>query len=323
MQKIDLVAGIDIGGTNTEIGLVNKTGDIIFSYKLKTKKYQNAEDLIKDISDFIKNITRNSEYNLLGIGIGVPNGNYFTGNVEYAANLKWKTSEPIKEYFEKRFDENVKIIITNDANASAVGEYVFGNAKNEKNFIVVTLGTGLGAGIFINGKLHYGNDGYAGELGHITVIPNGRKCNCGNLGCLETYVSATGIKRNAIELLSVENCPSKLRDIAPNSLSAKMIEEFALNGDKIALDTFEYTGEILGKALANISAILNPAKIFIHGGLSKSGDLLFNPAEYHMNKHLLQILKNKVKIEKSGLIGKNTAVLGASALVWNEIIATK
>jgi len=314
---MDIVAGIDIGGTNTEVGLVDNTGKIIFSRKFPTKKYFKAEELVKDVSDFIKNVTRNSTYKLRGIGIGVPNGNYFTGTVEYAANLKWKTSVPLKQYFEERFDSSVKIVLTNDANASAVGEYIFGNAKNCKNFIVVTLGTGLGAGIFINGELLYGSDGLAGELGHTVAIPEGRKCNCGNKGCLETYVSATGIKRTTSELLANTLIPSKLRQIAPNNLSARKIQELALSGDKIALDAFEYTGEILGKALANISAILNPRKIFIHGGLSKAGDLLLKPTEFHMQEHLLYTLKNKVSIEQSGLPDENIAVLGAAALIFN------
>ena len=316
---MELVAGIDIGGTNTEVGLVNEKGDIIFNRKFSTKKYLQAESLVKEISDFIKNVTRDTEYILKGIGIGVPNGNYFTGNVEYAANLKWRTSEPFKKYFENRFPDKTKIILTNDANASAMGEKIFGNAQKCKNFIVITLGTGLGAGIFINGELLYGNDGLAGELGHTIVIPNGRKCNCGNKGCLETYVSATGIKRTALELLAQDVIPSKLRDVTPNKLSAKMLEEFARSGDRIALKSFEHTGEILGKSLANISAILNPAKIFIHGGLSRAGDLLIKPTIFHMQEHLLHNLKNKVEISTSGLINKNAAVLGAAALVFNEL----
>lgn len=314
----DIVVGIDIGGTNTEYGLINREGDIILSGKLYTPDYEEAEKLVVALSDAIKNLIRGDEYNLKAIGIGVPNGNYYKGTVEYAANLKWRNYVPMVELFNKRFPD-VLTVLTNDANAAAIGEKVFGAAKDMQNFVVITLGTGLGAGIFINGKIYHGSDGFAGEIGHTIYDYDGRNCNCGRKGCLETYVSATGIKRTVAELISTTNIPSTLRDVPNARLSGKLIDSNAQAGDKLALKAFNFTAEVLGKHLADVVAYLSPEAIFLLGGLSNAGDLLFKPVEFHMNQNLLYIYKNKVKILASGVSDGNAAIIGAAALAWSEL----
>lgn len=314
----DIVVGIDIGGTNTEYGLINREGDIILSGKLYTPDYEEAEKLVVALSDAIKNLIRGDEYNLKAIGIGVPNGNYYKGTVEYAANLKWRNYVPMVELFNKRFPD-VLTVLTNDANAAAIGEKVFGAAKDMQNFVVITLGTGLGAGIFINGKIYHGSDGFAGEIGHTIYDYDGRNCNCGRKGCLETYVSATGIKRTVAELISTTNIPSTLRDVPNARLSGKLIDSNAQAGDKLALKAFNFTAEVLGKHLADVVAYLSPEAIFLLGGLSNAGDLLFKPVEFHMNQNLLYIYKNKVKILESGVSDGNAAIIGAAALAWSEL----
>jgi glucokinase len=314
----DIVIGIDIGGTNTEFGLINRKGEILISGKFYTPDYEEAEQLVVALSDKIKNLAKPDEYDLKGIGIGVPNGNYYKGTVEYAANLRWHNYVPLVEMFNKHFPD-IKTILTNDANAAAIGEKVFGAAKDMKHFVVITLGTGLGSGIFINGNIYHGNDGFAGEIGHTIYDYEGRNCNCGRRGCLETYVSASGIKRTVAELISSTNIPSTLRDVPNAKLSGKLIEVNAQVGDKLALKAFNYTAEILGKHLANIVAYLNPEAIFLLGGLSNAGDLLFKPVEYHLNQNLLYIYKNKVKILPSGISDGNAAIIGAAALAWSEI----
>ena len=316
----DIVVGIDIGGTNTEYGLINSEGEVLLSGKLYTPDYEEAEKLVVALSDAIKNITIGSDFNLKAIGIGVPNGNYYKGTVEYAANLKWHNYVPMVEMFNKRFPD-IKTVLTNDANVAAIGEKVFGAAKDMKNFVAITLGTGLGAGIFINGKIYHGRDGFAGEIGHTIYDYEGRNCNCGRKGCLETYVSASGIKRTVAELISTTNIPSTLRDIPNAKLSGKLIEANAQAGDKLALKAFNFTAEVLGKHLADVVAYLNPEAIFLLGGLSNAGDLLFKPVEFHLNQNLLYIYKNKVFVLESGIKEANVAIIGAGAFAWSEIIS--
>ena len=246
-------------------------------------------------------------------------GNYNNGNIEYAADLPWKGIVPLGDIFKKV--SGYPVIVTNDANAAAVGEMVYGGAKGMKNFVVITLGTGLGSGFVVNGELVYGSYGFAGELGHTIVRPgrDGRDCNCGRKGCLETYVSATGIKRTVYKLLADSNLESELRDVSFNNLSSIMVSEAAKRGDKIAIKAFEHTGEMLGFKLADVVAHTDPEAIFLFGGLALSGGLIIEPTKKHMEENLLEIYKNKVKLLPSGIKSKNAAVLGASALVWQKL----
>jgi glucokinase len=249
-----------------------------------------------------------------GIGIGAPNGNYYTGSIEFAPNLAWKGVIPLAEMLDKRM--KLPVVLTNDANAAAIGEMLYGAAKGMTNFIVITLGTGLGSGIVVNGELLYGHDGFAGELGHTIVDPEGRTCGCGRKGCLETYASATGIVRTVIEMLDKVDKPSILRKANTNKLQSKDVFLAAQQGDQLALDAFEYTGKILGLKLADAIAFSSPEAIILFGGLAKAGDYIFTPTKKYMEHFLLAIYKNKVKLLPSLLKKENSAVLGAAALVW-------
>ena len=316
----ELAFGIDIGGTNTVIGLVDKQGVCLTKNKIITKDYDDIDLFIKDLAEKIKETeSLIKEKNIIrGIGIGAPNGNYYNGTIEEAPNLKWKGIIPVVQLIKKHFNYP-SIVLTNDANAAAIGEMIYGGAKNMKDFIMITLGTGVGSGIVVNGELVYGFTGLAGELGHTIVVCSGRQCGCGRQGCLETYASATGIIRTVYELLANSTDPSEIREIAYNDLEAKMIFKAAENGDKIALKAFEFTGEILGKALANSVAHTNPEAIFLFGGLAEAGEIIFKPTKKHLEDNLLNVYKNKVKLLASELEGSDAAILGASALVWKEI----
>jgi len=316
----DVVVGIDIGGTNSPFSIVDREGNVLIeNHEISTRDYADAmsfvEVLHEKIEKSLKYITE--PVNLLGIGIGAPNGNYYNGSIEFAPNLRWQGVVPLVEMLQTFYD--LPVYLTNDANAAAIGEMVFGAAKGMKDFIVITLGTGLGSGIVANGELIYGHDGFAGELGHTTVERNGRQCQCGRWGCLETYVSATGIRRTVYELLAKYNYESDLRKIPFEELTAAQISKAAQNGDLIAFEAFEYTGKILGEKLADAVAFTSPEAIFLFGGLAKAGELIFSPARIHMENNLLQIYKNKVKILPSGLDKGNAAILGASALVWSKL----
>lgn len=315
-MQTEVTIGIDIGGTNTVFGIIDKTGKCYAEQTISTQAYANVEDFIQDLVAIVNNKLVSLNVTLIGIGIGAPNGNYYNGTIEHAANLRWKGIIPIVELLEKQF--HLPAFVTNDAKAAAIGEMVFGGAKGMKNFTVITLGTGLGCGIVINGKLVYGHDGLAGELGHTIVHPNGRACNCGRRGCLETYVSATGIKRTACELLTTENMASELRDIPFRQLTAKQIYEAAKKGDPIALEAFRHTGEELGCALANLIALTSPEAIFLLGGVANAGEWLFKPTKEQMEQNLLHVFKQKVKILRSSL-PDNAAIFGASAFAWNEL----
>lgn len=318
MKKV--AVGVDIGGTNTVYGLVDQDGEIICEGAFSTRNYPDIDQYIEELYIAIQALLKNSgeELEIIGVGIGAPNGNYYTGTIEFAPNLEWRGVLHIVEKM-KRFFPTIPVIITNDANAAAVGEMVYGGARGMKNFVVVTLGTGLGSGFVANGQLVYGHDGFAGELGHVIVHKSGRLCGCGRHGCLETYASATGIKRTVFKLLADHTEPSEFRSVTYNDLTAEMITKAALNGDPIAIEAYEYTGKLLGETLADVVAITSPEAIFLFGGLAKAGKYIFDPTKKYMEASLLNVFRNKVKLLPSGIDGRNAAVLGASALVWQSM----
>jgi glucokinase len=317
-SKKDIVLGIDVGGTFTKFGFVDKEGKFISESSISTNASEPAElffsRLFIKVDEMFSLLKPN--YNLAGIGIGAPNANYYKGTVEQPPNLNWGTVN-IVELVESYYP--VPAAITNDANAAAIGEMLFGAAQGMKDFIVITLGTGLGSGIVSNGKLIYGHDGFAGEIGHTIYDPDGRDCGCGRKGCLETYASASGIKRTVTELLALSNLQSELRDIPNNLLTAKMIHEAALRNDRIALEAFDFTGKVLGLKLADSVAHLSPEAVILFGGLALAGDLIFRPTQKYLEENLLNIFKNKVKLLPSGLTEGNSAILGAGALIWSEL----
>jgi glucokinase len=314
----EVVIGVDIGGTFTKYGIIDRNGNCLIENSISTNSGNGIDEFLKDATKAFKNdLAKFSDAKLKGIGIGAPNGNYYSGTIEFAPNLKWKGIIPLVDLFKKNF--NVPIYLTNDANAAAIGEMIYGNAKDLRDFIVITLGTGLGSGIVSNGELIYGHDGFAGEIGHTIVRHNGRQCGCGRRGCLETYVSATGIKRTVYKLLADSLEDSKLRSVSFNELSAEMITEAAKNGDKIALEAFEYTGNILGQTLADSIAYTSPKVIFLFGGLAKAGNLILEPTRKHLENNILNIYKGKVKILISGMEELNAAIMGAGALAWKEL----
>ncbi len=313
----DVSVGIDIGGTFTKIGIVDRQGNTLVDDSISTQIEGGFPAYIKYLSEKVKAMLSDFDVQLVGIGVGAPNGNYYSGTIEHAPNLKWHGvihfSKAMQEYFD------VPVILTNDANAAAIGEMVYGGAKGMKDFIVFTLGTGLGSGIVANGQLIYGHDGFAGEIGHTIVNPNGRVCGCGRKGCLETYVSATGITRTVYKLIADYMVDSELRGVSFNDLTAKMITEAAIRKDPLAIKAFEYTGEILGRKLADTVAHFSPEAIFLFGGLVKAGEYLLKPTKYQMDANMLSVYKNKVKLLPSALTDTNAAVMGASSLVWKEI----
>lgn len=319
----ELTIGIDIGGTNTKFGLVDRDGNVLFQSRILTQKHDEfthfVDDLIVELKREIKNL--GGGYSLIGIGVGAANGNYYKGTIEHATNLKWKGIIPLGEMLNKPF--NVPVLVTNDANAAAVGEMMHGSAKGMKDFIVITLGTGLGSGFVCNGHLVNGRHGIAGELGHVTVNYAGRHCNCGKRGCLETYVSATGIKRSVYKLLADHLEPSELRGISFDNLNTKMITAAAIRGDVVARAAFEYTGRILGTKLAETVVHTDPQAIFLFGGLSLAGDLIFKPTIKHMEANLMPLFRGKVKVLPSGLQNQAAPILGASSLVWNYLTEEK
>ncbi|MFG6341657.1 MAG: ROK family protein [Alistipes sp.] len=328
-----LVIGVDIGGINTAFGLVDENGDLYAESVISTKKYPFMEDYptyVEDLCRAMRSLadSLSFDYELVGIGIGAPNANFHKGTIERPVNL-WKYHEnesdldPSRRIFPlaqdiARYFDGTHTLITNDANAATIGEMVYGNAKGMRDFIMITLGTGLGSGFVANGRMIYGHDGFAGELGHVCVERNGRECGCGRRGCLETYVSATGIKRTVFELMAKMIAPSKLRGTAFDDFDASMVSVAAEQGDPIALEAFRFTGEILGRALADAVTITSPEAIFLFGGLSKAGKYIFEPTQWYMEENMLHVFKNKVKLLPSGIQGKNAAILGAAALIWQE-----
>ncbi|MFW9597630.1 MAG: ROK family protein [Paludibacter sp.] len=316
MQK-PYVIGMDMGGTNTVFGVVDARGNVISKSAIKTGTHSDVNLYINDLYDELSKLIdiAGGISKFKGIGIGAPNGNYYTGNIEYAPNLPWKGVVPFAKLVSDKF--GIPAALTNDANAAAVGEMTYGAARGMKNFIMITLGTGVGSGIIIDGKVVYGHDGFAGELGHVTAIrENGRLCGCGKHGCLETYCSATGVARSAREILSITNKESILRNIPLDSITSKDVFDAAMNNDEVAKEIFAFTGKILGQSLADFVAFSSPEAIVIFGGLSKAGDLLLQPVREHMDANLLPLWRNKIKLMFSELKEADAAILGASALGW-------
>ena len=316
MQK-PYVIGMDMGGTNTVFGVVDARGNVISKSAIKTGTHADVNlyinDLHLELSKLIDNAGGISKFK--GIGIGAPNGNYYSGNIEHAPNLPWKGIVPFSKLISEKF--GIPAALTNDANAAAIGEMTYGADQRKKNFIMITLGTGVGSGIIIDGKVVYGHDGFAGELGHVTAIrENGRLCGCGKHGCLETYCSATGVARSAREILSITNKESILRNIPLDSITSKDVFDAAMNNDEVAKEIFAFTGKILGQSLADFVAFSSPEAIVIFGGLSKAGDLLLQPVREHMDANLLPLWRNKIKLMFSELKEADAAILGASALGW-------
>jgi len=313
-----LAVGIDIGGTITKVGLVDTLGEMHGHLDFPTTGYPDVDDYLDVLKGHVDQLIEKQQAakQIVGIGIGAPNANYYRGTIEHAANLVWKGVVPFVAKLKKRY--TMPIFMTNDANAAAIGEMVYGNAKGMKDFIVITLGTGLGSGIVSNGKLIYGYDSMAGELGHVMVYEGGRKCGTGRRGCLEAYVSATGIKRTVFYLLSDSMEESVFRNYSYHDLHGETITKAAEAGDPIALEAYQMTGEILGKQLANFVAFSHPETIFLLGGMAKAGKWIFEPTRTTMEKYLLPNYQGKVKLEPSGMMDKNAAILGAAALVWDH-----
>ncbi|WP_029901910.1 ROK family protein [Prevotella sp. 10(H)] len=308
--------GIDIGGTNSVFGIVDKRGHIINQGSIKTGAYKEINEYVEHLSAGVQEIIDQvgGSGNIKGIGVGAPNGNYFTGCIEFAPNLPWKGVIPLAQMLTDKL--NIPVALTNDANAAAIGEMTYGAARGIKDFIVITLGTGVGSGIVVNGQLVYGHDGFAGELGHTTAIREGRMCGCGKKGCLETYSSATGVARTAKEYLQTKKDPSILRELNVEEITSKDVYDAAVKGDKLAKEIFEYTGKVLGESFADFVAFSSPEAIILFGGLTKAGKLIFDPVRKHMEENMLPIFRNKIKLLMSELKESDAAVLGASALGW-------
>ena len=310
--------GIDVGGTNTVVGIVDKRGQILISGSIKTAKHAEVEDYLDELTELINDLISQTttKDQIKGVGSGTPNGNYFTGSIEFAPNLNWKGVIPFAQMLEDRV--GIPVALTNDANAAAIGEMTYGAARGMKDFIVITLGTGVGSGIVVNGQLVYGHDGFAGELGHVIMRRhNGRICGCGRAGCLEAYTSATGVARPAREYLEMRpGDQTRLRNIPIDDITSKDVFDAAMAGDEMAKEIFRFTGEMLGEAFADFVAFSSPEAIILFGGLSKAGDLIMKPIRESMEKNLLNIFKNMVKLMFSELKESDAAVLGASALGW-------
>lgn len=315
---MDLVAGIDLGATQTKFGLVNRKGELFTYQSIPTDTSVSYEDFFFSLSQKIikLDVPVNGDFNVIGVGVGTPTGNYIHGTIENASNLNWPDHIPVAKLLENYF--SLPVSVCNDANAAAIGELMFGVAKEKKNFICITLGTGLGSGIVLDGKVVLGKEGHAGELGHVTAVPGGRLCTCGRKGCLETYASATGIVRTVLG-----NSESELKKSLlykhKDSLDARNITNAASQGDEIALQAFDDTGKILGRKLADVVAILNIELIILSGGLAKSGELIRKPVKKYMNEHLLNIFQNSVEVKLSEISNKQTAILGAAAFMWRKV----
>lgn len=312
------VMGVDIGGTNTVFGIVDARGQVIASDSIKTLKHSNFDDYIAELHAGMERIIKanDAEDKIQGIGIGAPNANYYTGEIQNPPNLPWGPIIPLAEKVSQAFG-GLPVAVTNDANAAALGEMTYGAARGMKDFIMITLGTGVGSGIVVNGQLVYGHDGFAGELGHLCMKRNnGRLCGCGRTGCLEAYCSATGVARTAREFLEVTSDPSTLRNLDIDEITSKDVYDAAVAGDRMAKEIFEYTGNILGEAIADMVAFTSPQAVILFGGLAKSGDLLLKPLKESLEKNVMPVFKGKTKVIISELKESDAAVLGASALGW-------
>lgn len=317
-MKDKFAIGIDVGGTTTKFGIVNAKGEILDQSRIPSNEHEYVEDFIDHLHEKLDPMIREvgGIKNIVGIGMGAPNANFYSGNIEYAPNLRWKGIIPIGKLMQQKFELVTKL--TNDANAAAMGEMMYGACKGMKHFITITLGTGVGSGIIIDGKIVLGHDGFAGELGHTIIRPGGRPHRTTGLkGSLEAYASATGVRDTAIELLTKHpEQPSLLRDYSINELTSETVYTCAMQGDPVANEIFEFTGQILGESLANFIMFSSPEAIVLFGGLTKAGNLLLNPTRRHMEANLLGIFKDKVKLIFSELKESDAAILGASALVW-------
>lgn len=317
MEK-NFVVGVDVGGQTTKIGVVDANGEVLAQTVIRSDIFGTDDKLyLSTLADAIKTVVAEAgkEGQIRGVGVGAPNGNYYQGTIQNAVNLAWAAGKTVD--FANILSENlggIPVALTNDANAAAVGEMIYGAAKGMKNFIMITLGTGVGSGIIIDGKLVYGSDGFAGELGHTCAVRGGRACNCGQKGCLETYCSAMGVARTAKEWLETRSEPSLLRNV--ESISSKDVYDAAKLGDKLALEIFDYTGTILGQSLANFIAFSAPEAIVLFGGLARSKEFLTEPILKAMNENVISLWKNKVKLVYSSLKESDAAILGASALAW-------
>ncbi len=312
------VVGIDVGGQTTKLGVVDARGTVLAQTVIRTDTYSEVEPYMDELAAAVKKIIADAgvEGKVRGIGVGAPNANYYTGTVENAVNIPWggNKSIPFADLLSERMG-GLPVALTNDANAAAVGEMTYGAARGMKNFIMITLGTGVGSGIVINGDVVYGHDGFAGELGHVTAVRNnGRACNCGKTGCLETYASATGVARTAREWLELTDEPSVLRSL--DTIASKDVYEAAKEGDKLALRIFDYTGKMLGRSFADFIAFSSPEAIVLFGGLARAKEFLLAPMQEAMNANVLSLWKGKVKIVFSELKESDAAILGASALAW-------
>ncbi len=313
------VIGLDLGGTNSVFGIVDSRGEIKATTAIKTQGYDKVEDYVDACVNALEPVIEQvgGIEMIKAMGIGAPNGNYYNGTIEFAPNLSWGHDGivPLAAMFKERL--GIPVALTNDANAAAIGEMTYGVARGMKNFIMITLGTGVGSGIVINGQLVYGCDGFAGELGHVIVRrENGRPCGCGRKGCLETYCSATGVARTARELLSTTQEPSMLRDLNPEEITSLDVAIAAGKGDKLANEIYEFTGRLLGEACADFAAFSSPEAFVFFGGMTKAGDLIMKPIEKAYDENVLKIFKGKAKFLVSGLEGSSAAVLGASAVGW-------
>ena len=318
MNKQKLIVGVDIGGTNTVFGFIQEKGKCFFSDSMTTNPEEEAERFIERLSNKIKTDFRHysQDYTLSGIGIAAPMANHLNGTIQTPSNIKWNNVKVV-EIINKIF--SVPTAIINDANAAALGEYEFGLGNGLNNFIVITLGTGLGSGIIINGKLLQTPDGLTSEFGHTMINPYGRRCNCGRTGCLETYASANGIRRTVLELMAKYNGETELHKIPFTEISGQLINNLAIKDDPIAIEAFRYTGEILGKALANLAISFVPEKIILLGGLTDADDLLLEPTRKYFERNLLEIYKGKIEIQKSSMDNGMPAILGAGSLILKEI----
>ena len=315
------VIGLDLGGTNSVFGIVDARGEIKATTAIKTGGFATAEDYVDACIEVLQPIIEQvgGIEKIKSMGIGAPNANYYNGTIEKAPNLPWAHDVvvPLAQLFSERLS-NIPVALTNDANAAALGEMVYGVARGMKNFIVITLGTGVGSGIVVNGQLLYGHDGFAGELGHVTMVrgAEGRSCGCGRTGCLEAYCSATGVARTARELLSTTTRPSILRDMNPEDITSLDVSIAAGKGDELAKEIYEFTGKMLGEACADFAAFSSPEAFIFFGGLCKAGDLIMKPIEESYNNSVMPIYRGKAKFLMSALMNSNAAVLGASALAW-------
>ena len=321
MNEKPYVIGLDLGGTNSVFGIVDSRGDIKATTAIKTGGYKKAEDYVSACVEALQAIIEQvgGIGTIRAMGIGAPNANYYKGTIEFAPNLPWAHDGvvPLADMFSKALG-GIPVAMTNDANAAAIGEMVYGVARGMKNFIVITLGTGVGSGIVVNGQLLYGHDGFAGELGHVTMVrgEEGRTCGCGRKGCLEAYCSATGVARTAREQLTKDTRPSILRDLNPDAITSLDVSIAAGKGDELAKEIYEFTGKMLGEACADFAAFSSPEAFIFFGGMVKAGDLIMKPIEKAYNDHVLPIFRGKAKFLVSGLDGASAAVLGASAIGW-------